>query len=289
MAAAACTASVGVSARIQPPRIHPPMRLASCAMRCRSEATSSPGKASRSAGPSRMRVASSFSQSPVARDSSWAALPGPAAPSSPRAGPRAPSALATVVFESPASIRPRMNRARRAAAGHGASASLQLGRKDSWGHPGPRPALQTSRSAGRPATAWRRSDLVPPRGIGGVNDDGLQDAVLSDVIREFIELGFRDLGARVVAVLTLPWAGLRSLGDGMPMESACSNCSTPMTARGSSWRLLGSQDSGPEQLPVLYFVVDRNETRGARPRVCLYVGGVDGTRTRDPRRDRPVF
>ena len=33
----------------------------------------------------------------------------------------------------------------------------------------------------------------------------------------------------------------------------------------------------------------RNETRGARPRVCLMIGGVDGTRTRDPRRDRPVF
>ena len=33
--------------------------------------------------------------------------------------------------------------------------------------------------------------------------------------------------------------------------------------------------------------VGRNEARGASPRVCLMVGGVDGTRTRDPRRDRP--
>ena len=35
--------------------------------------------------------------------------------------------------------------------------------------------------------------------------------------------------------------------------------------------------------------VGRNETRAAKARVCLMVGGVDGTRTRDPRRDRPVF
>ena len=33
--------------------------------------------------------------------------------------------------------------------------------------------------------------------------------------------------------------------------------------------------------------VGRNETRAARARVCLMIGGVDGTRTRDPRRDRP--
>ena len=35
--------------------------------------------------------------------------------------------------------------------------------------------------------------------------------------------------------------------------------------------------------------VGRKQKRGARPRVCFCVGGVDGTRTRDPRRDRPVF
>jgi hypothetical protein len=35
--------------------------------------------------------------------------------------------------------------------------------------------------------------------------------------------------------------------------------------------------------------VGRKQKRGARPRVCLIVGGADGTRTRDPRRDRPVF
>ncbi len=34
--------------------------------------------------------------------------------------------------------------------------------------------------------------------------------------------------------------------------------------------------------------VGRKQKRGARPRVCLMVGGVDGARTRDPRRDRPV-
>ena len=32
-----------------------------------------------------------------------------------------------------------------------------------------------------------------------------------------------------------------------------------------------------------------NEKRAARARIHYKVGGVDGTRTRDPRRDRPVF
>ena len=43
--------------------------------------------------------------------------------------------------------------------------------------------------------------LMQPRSIGGLNDDGLQDAVLSDVFHEFVELGFRDLAARVVGVM----------------------------------------------------------------------------------------
>ena len=33
-----------------------------------------------------------------------------------------------------------------------------------------------------------------------MNDDGLQDAVLANVIRGFVDLGFRTLGARVVSV-----------------------------------------------------------------------------------------
>lgn len=39
-------------------------------------------------------------------------------------------------------------------------------------------------------------NLVPPRSIGGVNDDGLQDAVPPDVIRKLAELGLGDLGVR---------------------------------------------------------------------------------------------
>ena len=62
----------------------------------------------------------------------------------------------------------------------------------------------------------------------------------------------------------------------LPRFPGCDVSTTPLTHRRSDLRNVGTD-------------VGRKQKRGARPRVCLIVGGVDGTRTRDPRRDRPVF
>lgn len=44
-------------------------------------------------------------------------------------------------------------------------------------------------------------NLVSVFGVSRMDDDGLQDAVLANVLREFVQVGVRDLGARVVGVL----------------------------------------------------------------------------------------
>ena len=43
-------------------------------------------------------------------------------------------------------------------------------------------------------------NLMPSLGVSRMDDDGLQDAVLADVLREIVDFGVGDLGARVVGV-----------------------------------------------------------------------------------------
>ena len=44
-------------------------------------------------------------------------------------------------------------------------------------------------------------NLMPPHRVDGMNNDGLQDAALTDVFGEFLELGLGKFGARIVGVL----------------------------------------------------------------------------------------
>lgn len=44
-------------------------------------------------------------------------------------------------------------------------------------------------------------NLIPPHRVDGMNNDGLQDAVLADVFGEFLEFGLGKFGARIVGVL----------------------------------------------------------------------------------------
>lgn len=53
---------------------------------------------------------------------------------------------------------------------------------------------------GRAQSLGAEVDAVAAIRIGGMNDDGLQDAVPADVVGECVELGVGELGARVVRV-----------------------------------------------------------------------------------------
>ena len=47
-------------------------------------------------------------------------------------------------------------------------------------------------------------DSVAPRRVSGMHDDGLQDAVLADVVGEFFDLRIWEFGTRIVRVFVKP-------------------------------------------------------------------------------------
>ena len=116
--------------------------------------------------------------------------------------------------------------------------------------------------------ALLRSVAVAP----GLHKQGIGRLLLD---RMLLEAGRRDIGRRRIALL---WTTLRLLVSQFEERA-------PWLTRHVS----ATKNELPSERWNVGRNVGRNETRAAKARVCLMVGGVDGARTRDPRRDRPVF
>ena len=95
-------------------------------------------------------------------------------------------------------------------------------------------------------------NLMSAFSVGRMNDDGLQDAVLANVLREFVELGVRNLGARVFGVFVeagapsraglaavLVAAGGAGAASGAAGASSRSSCRLPDLLHGMRVRMLG--------------------------------------------------